>query len=246
MFFLIGIDDTDSPTSEGTTLHARRLGEVIEERRHGRLVSITRHQLFRHPDIYYTTTNSSACLLVDAPKEARRDLELDCREFLRRYSAPSSDPGFALAAWRDVSPEVVTWGRQAKHIRHFRSAAIELAKLNNISCAGFHGSGSGVIGALAAIGLYFSGSDGRFTWMPGLKRLNGTLTLPVLLSMCYIDRVENFRGRRPLERDLIYLGDAPTPVLRDGKPVLLLESAARGEPYQWRVYTREEIEKISS
>jgi len=67
-------------------------------------------------------------MLVDAPKEARRDLELDCREFLRRYSAPSSDPGFALAAWRDVSPEVVTWGRQAKHTRHFRSEAIELAK----------------------------------------------------------------------------------------------------------------------
>jgi hypothetical protein len=246
VFFLIGIDDTDSPTSEGTTHHARRLGEVIEERKHGRLVSITRHQLFQHPDIYYTTTNSSACMLVDAPKEARRDLELDCREFLRRFSAPSSDPGFALAAWRDVSPEVVTWGRQAKHTRHFRSEAIELAKLNNISCAGFHGSGSGVIGALAAIGLYFSGNDGCFTWLPGLDRLNGTLTLPVLLSMCTIERVENFRGRRPLERDLIHLGDAPIPVLRDGKPVLLLEAAARGEPYQWRVYTREEIEKISS
>jgi len=32
---------------------------------------------------------------------------------------------------------------------------------------------------------------------------------------------------RPLERDLIHLGNAPIPVLRDGKPVLLLEAAAR-------------------
>lgn len=246
MFFLIGIDDTESASSEGTGRHACRLGELIEERRHGRLVSITRHQLLRHPDIYYTTTNSAACLLVDAVKDARRDLELTCREFLRRFSAPASDPGFALAAWPDVTPEVVTWGRQAKHLFHFRSGAIELAKMNNISCAGFHGTGVGVIGALAAIGLYYSGNDGRFIWLPGLDKLKGTLTLPLLLSTCYIDRVENFRGRRPLERDLIQLGDSPTPVLRDGKSVLLLEAAARGDTHQWRVYTREEIEKVSN
>lgn len=245
MFFLIGIDDTDSAGSEGTCLHARRLGELIQERHHGRLISITRHQLLHHPDIYYTTTNAASCLLVDADKNARRDLELDCREFLRRFSAPASDPGFALADWRDVTPEVVTWGRQAKHLKLFRSGAIELAKLTNISCVGFHGSGSGVIGALAAIGLYFSGNDGIFTWLPGLEKLKGTLTLPVLLSTCYLDRVENSRGRRPLERDLIHLGDSPIPVLRDGKPVLLLEAATRNDPYQWRAYTREEIEKIA-
>ena len=245
MFFLIGIDDTDSATSEGTGRHACRLGELIQERQHGRLIAITRHRLLNHPDIYCTTTNCAACLLVASDKHARRDLELDCREFLRRYSAPASDPGFALADWRDVSPEVVTWGRQAKHLKLFRSGAIELAKFNNISCAGFHGSGSGVIGALAAIGLYYSGNDGRVIWLPGLEKLKGTLTMPVLLSTCYIDRVESIRGRRPLERDLIHLGDAPTPVLRDGKPVLLLEAAMRGDPYQWRVYSREELEKIA-
>lgn len=245
MFFLIGIDDTDSAASEGTGRHACRLGELITERRHGRLIAITRHRLLHHPDIYYTTTNSASCLLVDADTHARRDLELDCREFLRRYSAPASDPGFALADWREVSPEVVAWGRQAKHLRLYRSAAIELAKSQNISSAGFHGSGSGVIGALAAIGLFFSGNDGRVIWLPGLERLKGTLTLPVLLSTCYIDRVENLRGRRPMERDLINLGDSPTPVLRDGKPVLLLEAATRTDPYEWRAYTREEIEKIA-
>lgn len=244
MFFLIGIDDTDSATSEDTARHACRLGRLIEERRYGRLVSITQHQLLRHPEIYYTSTNTGSCLLVDAEKEARRDLELTCREFLRRTSAPASDPGFALAAWRDVSPEVVTWGRQAKHLQLFRSSAIELARLANISIAGFHGSGSGVIGALAAVGLYFSGNDGRFIWLPGLDKLKGTLTLPQLLSICYLDRVENQRGRRPLERDLVNLGDHPVPILRDGKSVLLLEASSREEPFQWRVTTRDTDEKL--
>jgi hypothetical protein len=245
MFFLIGIDDTDSPTTEGTGRHACRLGELITERRQGRLVSITRHQLLRHPDIYYTTSNSAVCLLVDAATESRRDLELTCREFLRRYSAPASDPGFALAAWQDVSPEVINWGKQAKHLRHDRSDAIELAKSNRISCVGFHGTGVGVIGALAAIGLYFSGEDGRFIYLPGLDKLKGTLTLPTIKSTCHLARVENQRGRSPLERDLIDLGTSPTPILRGGKPVLLVEATPRGDPQQWRVFTCEEINKLA-
>jgi len=28
--------------------------------------------------------------------------------------------------------------------------------------------------------------------------------------------------------------------------VLLLEAAMRGDPYQWRVYSREELEKLSA
>jgi len=245
VFFLIGIDDTDSTSSEGTGRHACRLGNLIQERRYGRLVSITRHQLLRHPDIYYTSHNACACLLIDADKNARRDLELTCREFLRRTSAPASDPGFALAAWPDVAPEVVAWGKQAKHIQLFRSTAIELARASNISIAGFHGSGIGVIGALAAVGLYFSGNDGRFIWLPGLDKLKGTLSLPALLNTCYIDRVENTHGRRPLERDLVFLGDEPAPILRDGKSVLLLEAASREDPHQWQVLNRETLEKIS-
>lgn len=246
MFFLIGVDDTDAPGTEDTSRLAERLGLTLQQRRYGRLVSITRHMLLHHPDIYYTTINSAVCLLLDADADARRDLELTCREFLRRFSTTASDPGFALATWKDVSPEIVSWGQQAKHIPLFRSSAIELARTHRISIAGFHGTGNGVIGALAAVGLYYSGNDGRFTWLPGLAAMKGTLTLPSLLNICSVDRVENERGRRPLERDLIYLGNEPAPVLRDGKSVLLLEAAGRDDPYQWRVYTRAEIEHISS
>lgn len=246
MFFLIGVDDTDAPGTEGTCRLAERLGLTLQQRHYGRLVSITRHMLLHHADIYYTTSNSAVCLLLDADADARRDLELTCREYLRRFSTTASDPGFALAAWKDVSPGVVSWGRQAKHIPLIRSSAIELARMHGISIAGFHGTGSGVIGALAAIGLYYSGNDGIFTWLPGLAALQGTLTLPSLLDICSIDRVENERGRRPLERDLIYLGNEPAPVLRDGKSVLLLEAVGRNDPYQWRVFTHAEIERLSS
>ncbi len=77
MFFLIGIDDTDSATGigpEDTSALAIRLGQVIKERRFGHLLAVTRHQLLRHESIPCTADNCAACLLVEADNDARRDL----------------------------------------------------------------------------------------------------------------------------------------------------------------------------
>ena len=245
MFFLIGIDDTDTIGAEDTGALAIRLGHLIQERRFGRLLGVTRHQLLRHTDIPLTTDNNAACLLLDADAEARRDLELTCREFLLRNNAPSSDPGFALASWSNLSSTVEVWGQQAKRVRLQRRLAVELARSQDIAVAGFQGNGDGVIGALAAVGLRSSGNDGHFIWLPGLVGVKGVLTLPALLNLCPIDRVENFRSRTPLERDLIDLGEAPTVLLRGGQSLLLLDACGRDDACQWRVYTPEELERVS-
>ncbi len=78
-----------------------------------------------------------------------------------------------------------------------------------------------------------------------MTRLKGAVTLPVLLGICPIDRVENFRGRQPMANDLIDLGESPVPVLRDGHPVLLVDATGRGSDCQWRVLSQEELNKIS-
>ncbi len=126
-----------------------------------------------------------------------------------------------------------------------RGSAVELARSHGIAVAGFHGNGSGVIGALAALGLRSSGNDGHFTWLPGLDGVKGTLTMPALLNMCAIDRVENFRGRNPLERELISLGETPTVLLRNNQSLLLLDACGRDDACQWRVYSLEELARVS-
>ncbi len=65
MRLLIGIDDTDNKESRGTGYNSRQLASAIEANGLGRVHGITRHQLFIHPDIPYTSQNSSACLDVD-------------------------------------------------------------------------------------------------------------------------------------------------------------------------------------
>ena len=200
MFFLIGIDDTDTTAAIGaddTGALAIRLGLSIQERRFGRLLSVTRHQLLRHPDIPLTTDNNAVCLLIDADTDARRDIELTCREFLLRNSAPSSDPGFALAAWT-TSPLPSKSGDSRQNTPAC-SAGLRWnwRAPRALPPPVFMATAIGVIGALAAVGLRSSGSDGRFIWLPGLDGVKGVLTLPALLNLCAIDRVENFRGRCP-------------------------------------------------
>jgi hypothetical protein len=246
MYFLIGIDDTGNSSSENTGELAQRLGERIEERRAAGLISITRHQLFQHPDIPATSHNQCACLLVDADQDARRDIELVCREFLMRECAVGSNAGFALSSWSAVTPAISAWGVRAKTSLLSRREAMSVARASKVSIAGFTGRGLGVIGALAAIGLYYDGNDGRFLWLPGLSDLKGILSYTELMHICPLDRVENQRGRRPHPNDLINIGESATPILREGKSLLLLASAKKGDPFEWTSLSHERIRDLSS
>jgi len=64
--FLIGIDDTDNPTSPGTGRLARRLSDECA-RRGLRPLGVTRHQFLVHPAIPYTSHNSGACIALESP-----------------------------------------------------------------------------------------------------------------------------------------------------------------------------------
>jgi hypothetical protein len=62
MTLLIAIDDTDNAESIGTGRLSRMLAEELTKQGMIRQTSVTRHQLLVHPDIPYTSHNSSACI----------------------------------------------------------------------------------------------------------------------------------------------------------------------------------------
>lgn len=246
MFFLIGIDDTDNPTTGDTGSLALRLGTKIETSRTGRMISVTSHQLAHHPNILSTSQNQCVCLLVDSDQDAQRDIELICRGFLMHECAAGSNSGFALAAWNAVTPAITAWGRQAKTALLDRQEAMKLAREYKISIAGFTGSGQGVIGALAAVGLYYDGNDGRYFWLQGLRSLKGIFTLTSLVETCAIDRVENMRGRKPMPNDRINVSEEAYPILRDGQSLLLVESSKKDETWEWNTVSPEKLKHLSS
>jgi tRNA(Ile2) C34 agmatinyltransferase TiaS len=176
MRFLIGLDDTDSNRGSSTGILARKLGLTLENADLGRLDSVTRHQLFASPQINSTTHNSAVCITFEADQAKRKEIEMACRSYLLREYSSGSNAGYALAAWVQITVEVFTWAKLVKNQKVSRAEAIHTARSAGIAVAGLCGSGDGVIGALAAIGLRYRGEDGRFLWLPGLDELVGTYT----------------------------------------------------------------------
>lgn len=245
MRFVIGIDDTDSPHTGGTGGLAFELGRLLQERTGAQLLELTHHQLWLTPLIPHTTRNTCACLVLDGETRLRRVLELECRSFLLHECAAGANAGMALADLAQVPIGVIEWGSRAKRQVLTRSASLELARESEISAAGLIGDGSGVIGALAAVGLRAGGNDGRFLWMPGLCELSGILTLTQLLDRCSFGRVETLRGRTPQFDDRIDLGDWVRPLVRGGRSVLLVEEAPDMKQCEWRVIDSARIRQLS-
>lgn len=241
---LIAIDDTDNLESRGTGFRARELGARLTEAGLGKLRGITRHQLYVHPSIPFTSHNSSACLDVDLRADAMDDAREFCRDYLAAESAAGSDAGLCMAVYDQVPDAMLTFGRHAKERVLTRDHAHELAAAHGVHLEGVTGERIGVIGALAAVGLRRGGHDGRFLWLQGVRELTGTARVDTLLATTGIDSVETIDGR-PLPADAEVLVDPwPRPVLLGGRAVLLTEpNEADNERSRWRLLPKETIRR---
>ena len=241
---LIAIDDTDNLESRGTGFRARQLGLRLAEAGFGRLRGVTRHQLYVHPSIPYTSHNSSACLDVDVRDDRFADARDFCRAYLAAESADGSDAGLCLAEFDSITEEVVEFGRSAKERVLTREHAHEVAGLHRIHLEGVTGDRMGVIGALAGVGLRRGGQDGRFIWLEGVRELSGSATTSELLATTGIDAVETTDGC-PLPADALVVVDPwPRPVLRGGRAVLLTERCNGNDGSSgWRILPKEVIRR---
>jgi hypothetical protein len=174
---LIGIDDTDNDTSAGTGQLSRWLAREIELRG-GRVPGITRHQFLLDDRIRYTTHNSGACLAVEWTR-AVNDLHF-CSELIETWSADGSDPGICIVQIDAVPPQVMDWGDAATQTVLQKADALKLAEVQGIYLKALGGTGDGVIGALASVGLRAKGENGRFLDLPGLRSLGGQTTIAEL------------------------------------------------------------------
>src|SRR5262245_52405002 len=191
MRFLLGIDDTDNLESRGTGHRARQLAQQLEAQALAAVHSITRHQLLVDPRIPYTSHNSSACLTLEAGPMPISELISFCRAFLINESAPGSDVGLCLAEWSKVIEHVQAFGVRAKQEVLTQVEAQALAASNNLHLEGLTGTGGGIIGALAAVGLRAGGDDGRVLWMRGLRELQGSYSAERLRQAVSIDSIES-------------------------------------------------------
>lgn len=241
----LSIDDTDSIDSRGTGELASLISKAIEEKSWGRCSGITRHQLLIHPDVPYTSHNSSMCFEADINELCLEKLTEYACDFLEKESAEGSDPGLCVAVQAETleTELLIEFGKKAKKQIILIPEAYDLAKKCGVHLSEHGGTGQGVIGALAGIGLRLTGNDGRFKGKVKLISEKGTESVDYILSHTGFERVKDIDGRDLNGEEIVVLGGDLKSVFLDGKSTLLvfskIEESTGG--FLWKVCNKQEL-----
>jgi hypothetical protein len=246
MRILISIDDTDNLESPGTGALASRIAADLENNGWGRSSFVTRHQLLVHPDIPYTSHNSSMCFTAEIATDCLEQVISHSAGFLARESAAGSDPGLCVAVidLLQESDELIRYGRAAKASVLTKESAYELARRTGVHLSEHGGTGQGVIGALAGAGLRLSGNDGRLKGHLNIAFAGGVVSVAALRAHDDIDEVRALDGESVADQDMVRPGEKVKTVLLDGKAILLVVPAdgAAGEA-RWQTCSRQQLKK---
>lgn len=246
MKVFLSVDDTDSKESRGTGFRSRQMGSELMLAGHGKVFGITRHQLFVHELIPYTSQNSSNCLEIETHNSDK--LWDFCRRFMIREALPGSDVGLCMSEIGKVSEEVEEWGRRAKREVLTQTEAYAIAERNDLRLEGLTGTKDGIIGALAAIGLRNDGNDGRFIWQPGkqLRDLSGSVSVENLLQGTKVNAVMTRDGKELTPETMIDLGDWVRAVLINKRTYIIAERNLRKSGNDWKTADKIYLKEFSS
>lgn len=251
---LLAMDDTDNLDSPGTGFRARELALLLAEQKLATPIGITRHQLLVHAAIPYTSHNSSACIVLRGVRDAATVFSVSCH-YLQEAAAEGSDAGLVLVQRKRVSEAVLNWGQRAKHdvltLEEARTLACHEHEAGHLRHAELTGTGGGLIGSLAAVGLNAHGHDGRLLWLRGIRELAGQRVAARELEQRIGLQVQTCAGLRPTadvgDAGDVELGEWPRAVYRGHGPVLLVEENDGPEPgARWRCIARERVKQLSS
>jgi hypothetical protein len=233
--WLVCIDDTDNAESIGTGQLARRLAEHLAELGLLAGASVTRHQLLVHPDIPYTSHNSSACLAGEGGDGDGTKLLDAGRSFLLANFHAGANPGLCVQRGGAPPPALFELARRAQ--REVLSLAAFDAAIRPLGLALWSGgeTGQGRIGACAGVALRASGEDGRFIGLAGIRDLDGRLPVGEIIARSGVAEVRSLDGRRLDAETPIDTGGWVRPSLLGGRAVLVVrEEAGRFVPNERR------------
>jgi len=251
LILYIAFDDTDNLTSPGTGHLLEDFRTLTAEKGWGRSWRISRHQLFVHPDVPYTSHNSAMCFVLETRSERMEEIRMEAVRFLETLASEGSDPGLCI-----LNPEILTekerlteFGRRAKREVLTKEEAYETARRCGAVLSEHGGTGGGVIGALAGTALRMEGMDGRFRGqLEGIDE-GAHYDAGTILDHDDIEALALLEpGKNPL--DAVFIDDPavtvrivekPKTILLKGCAVLLLRKTGDGSFENW---TRTELKQF--
>jgi hypothetical protein len=214
--YIVSVDDTDMPDTIGTGQLVQNLCEKIENRQWGKCSSISRHQLLVHDDVPYTSHNSSMCFELNLKNVDIKPFIQFTGKYLEAKSAKGSDPGLCIAksSGQLMTEEIIAFGLKAKSRILKKSDAYSLAEKTGVYLSEHGGTGMGVIGAVAGIGLRLSGNDGRYRGWYHFGRSGDVVTTQFLNSHTFVDNVMTKNGSILNANENVMIGSEKTKTIR--------------------------------
>ena len=230
----IGVDDTDTlDCGFGTGRIARGLAKFYVDLGLATSLGVSRHQLLVHPDIRYTSHNSSKGLAVvsDKPEEAFYQPGIN---YMKSIFVPGSDPGLCICPENKINQEILDYAVSCQTGVILKEDSIKLAAKYGIWLKELGGDGGGIIGALSAVGLRAAGNDGRLVECRGANDITGILTVADLKHYTDVYAVHDVLGALLPDMAVIDSRNWIKPDLVGGRPVLHVRPAGfRGEEPIW-------------
>jgi hypothetical protein len=220
----IGLDDTDIQGSPGTGRIAREMAQHLSDMGLGRSLGTTRHQLLVDPRIPYTSHNSSLCIAFETAGPLA-SLQQPCVTYLRGHFQEGSDPGLCICEAGQVGPDLLRFGQLATTTVLAKQDAIDIAEKTGIFARELGGTGGGIIGAMAAVGLRASGESGRYIGLRGIRDVPGEIAAGRLKEVTDIVSVVDERGQPLDDIEIVDGAGWIRPSLLGGQPVLRVRRA---------------------
>lgn len=124
---------------------------------------VVRQQLLVHPDVPYTSHNSSACAVIEAPDASYVPLLAELgAEHIAEHFIEGSDPGLCVAPDTADLAALIAFGNRAAVELVTQADARAAAEAAGVHLSGHGGTNDGIIGATAGVGLTAGGWAGRF------------------------------------------------------------------------------------
>jgi hypothetical protein len=227
MHIYVGIDDTDTLDADrGTGKLARWLEKALPDGCCMR--GVVRQQLLVHEEVPYTSHNSAACVIVDAPDASFMQPVIEgALNHVETYALEGSDPGVCVAGEGNPAlPRLTEFGRVCTHTVVAQGEALKAASTFHLS--GLGGTNDGIIGAAAAVGLTAGGWSGRFIEFGRLRDFPDVVRIADLehsgILVVSVDRNATVPG----PEDLVHTNGWLRPRLWGRRPALLVRPNGNG------------------
>lgn len=207
MRYLICVDDTDDLTKATSTGKiANLIAKKLEKEFNIKInKGVTRHQLLLQEGVPYTSHNSAMCIDVSGEVTMEK-IKKESIKIVLDNMAQSSDPGICVCLVDELKEQkdLINFGIKAQNKIIQKDEALSLIK--NISCIfgeELGGTGQGIIGALAGIGLRLSGNDGTFRGKIKFPKSINEMTVKELKEKFRVDDVIDLENEFILNDEII-------------------------------------------